>query len=55
MTNKMWCPVPPMKLGGNIVRCKQVYKIKKKQGDSLDKYKARLVLKGFKQRFWYRL
>jgi hypothetical protein len=37
--------------GGNIVRCKQVYKIKKKQGDSLDRYKARLVLKGFKQRF----
>jgi hypothetical protein len=33
--------------GRNIVGCKWVYKIKRKQDGSLDRYKA----KGFKQRY----
>jgi hypothetical protein len=35
--------------GRNIVRCKWVYKIKRKQDRSLNRYKARLVAKWFKQ------
>jgi hypothetical protein len=50
MKNKTWHLVPPMK-GRNIVGCKWVYKIKRKQDGSLDRYKAILVAKGFKQRY----
>jgi hypothetical protein len=50
MKNKTWHLVPPMK-GRNVVGCKCVYKIKRKQDWSLDRYKARLVVKGFKQRY----
>jgi hypothetical protein len=35
--------------GWNVVGCKWVYKIKRKQDGSLDRYKVRLVAKGFKQ------
>jgi hypothetical protein len=48
MKNKTWHLIPAMK-GRNIVGCKWVYKIKRKQDDSLDRYRARLVAKGFKQ------
>jgi hypothetical protein len=47
MKNKTWHLIPAMK-GRNIVGCKWVYKIKRKQDDSLDRYRARLVAKGFK-------
>jgi hypothetical protein len=50
MKNKTWHLVPPMK-GRNIVGYKWVYKIKRKQDDSLDRYKARMVAKRFKQRY----
>jgi hypothetical protein len=48
--NKSWHLAPPMK-GRNVVGCKWVYKIKRKQDGSLDRYKVRLVAKGFKQRY----
>jgi hypothetical protein len=46
--NKTWHLVPPQK-GSNIIDCMWVYKIKIKQDGSLDRYKTRLVEKGFKQ------
>jgi hypothetical protein len=48
--NKTWHLVPPKK-GSNIIECKWVYKIKRKSDESLDRYKARFVAKGFKQRY----
>jgi hypothetical protein len=48
--NKSWHLVPPMK-GKNIVGCKWIYNIKRKQDESLDRYKVRLVAKGFKQHY----
>jgi hypothetical protein len=45
MKNKSWHLVPPMK-ERNVVGCKWVHKIKRKQDGSLDRYKARLVAKG---------
>jgi hypothetical protein len=48
--NKTWHLVPPQK-GRNIIDCKWVYKIKCKADGSLDRYKAGLVAKGFKQRY----
>jgi hypothetical protein len=50
MKNKTWHLVPPMK-ERNVVGCKWGYKIKSKQDGSLDRYKARLVAKEFKQRY----
>jgi hypothetical protein len=50
MKNKIWHLVPPQK-GGNIIDCKWVYKIKRRGDDCLDRYKARLVVKGFKQQY----
>jgi hypothetical protein len=48
--NRTWHLVPPKK-GRNIVDCKWVSKIKRKQDGSLDRNKARLVAKEFKQRY----
>lgn len=48
--NKTWHLVPTKK-GINIINCKWVYKIKRKTDGSLDRYKARLVAKSFKQRY----
>jgi hypothetical protein len=48
--NKTCHLVPPHK-GQNIIGCKWVYKTKRKQDRSLDRYKACLVAKGFKQRY----
>jgi hypothetical protein len=45
---KTWHMIPPQK-GNNIIDCKCVYKIKRKADGSLDRYKTRLVAKGFKQ------
>jgi hypothetical protein len=42
--------VPP-RAGTNIIDCKWVYKIKWKSDRSIDRYKAWLVAKGFKQRY----
>jgi hypothetical protein len=50
MKNKTWHLVPPHQ-GKNIIDCKWVYKIKRKADGSLDRYKARLVANGFKQRY----
>ena len=40
-------PRPPNK---NVIRNKQVYKLKQKSDGSIDRYKARLVAKGFEQK-----
>jgi hypothetical protein len=48
--NKTWHLVPPRK-GRNVIDCKWVYKIKRKQDGSLDRYKTCLVAKGFRQRY----
>jgi hypothetical protein len=48
--NKTWHLVPPQK-GRNIIGCKWVWKIKRKADGSLDKHNARLVAKGYKQRY----
>jgi histone deacetylase 1/2 len=48
--NKTWHLVPPSK-NKNLIDCKWVYRIKKKADGSVDRYKDRLVAKGFKQRY----
>jgi hypothetical protein len=37
--------------GTNVIDYKWVYKIKRKSDGSLDRYKTRLVAKGFKQQY----
>jgi hypothetical protein len=49
MRNQTWCLVPPQP-GHNLIDCKWVYKIKHKADGSVDRHKARLTVKGFKQR-----
>ena len=50
--NKTWWLVPlPPRSGVNIIDCKWVFKIKRKADGSIDRYKARVVAKGFKQRY----
>jgi histone deacetylase 1/2 len=48
--NKTWRLVPP-RAGLNIIDCKWVFKIKHKSDGSIERYKAHLVAKGFKQRY----
>jgi hypothetical protein len=50
LENKTWHLVPPSS-NKNIIDCKWVYRIKKRADGSIDRYKARLVTKGFKQRY----
>jgi histone deacetylase 1/2 len=50
MKNETWHFVLA-KHGKNIIYCKWVYKIKRSSDGTIDRYKARLVTKGFKQ--WY--
>lgn len=50
LNNRTWHLVPPSK-EKNVIDCKWVYKIKRKSDGTLDRYKARLVAKRFKQRY----
>jgi hypothetical protein len=49
MRNKTWHLVPPQP-GRNVIDCKWVYKVKHKADGSVNRYKSRLLAKGFKQR-----
>jgi hypothetical protein len=46
--NNTWHLVPASP-SDNFIDCKWVYKIKRKADSSIDRYKARLVVRGFKQ------
>jgi hypothetical protein len=46
--NGTWHLVPPQK-GRNLIDYKWLYKIKRKADGSMDRYKGRLVAKGFNQ------
>jgi hypothetical protein len=48
--NKTWHLVPPPK-GKNIIGFKWVYKVKWKADGTIDRYKACLVAKGYKQHY----
>lgn len=48
--NQTWILVPPRK-NINLIDNKWVFKLKRKADGSVDRYKARLVAKEFKQRF----
>lgn len=50
MDNKTWHFVPAKRVS-NVIDSKWVYKIKRKSDGTVDRYKARLVSKGFKQRY----
>jgi hypothetical protein len=50
MKNKTWHLVPAHQ-AQNIVDCKWVYKVKRKADGTIDRYKTRLVAKGFKERY----
>lgn len=47
--NETWHLIPPQK-ELNVIDCRWVYKLKKKHDGSIDRFMARLVAKGFKQR-----
>ena len=49
MKNKTWTLVPPPSRV-NIIDSKWVFKVKKHADGSIERYKVRLVAKGFKQR-----
>jgi hypothetical protein len=48
--NKTWHLVPPNSTK-NLIDCKWVYRIKEHADGTIDKYKAWLVAKGFKQQY----
>jgi hypothetical protein len=48
--NDTWHLVPATQ-ASNVINCDWVFKVKKMAGGSVDRYKARLVTKGFKQRY----
>jgi hypothetical protein len=48
--NATWYLVPP-RPGLNVVDCKWVFKIKQKPNGPIDRYKARLVARRFKQQY----
>jgi hypothetical protein len=48
LKNKTRHLVPPH-AGLNVIDCKWVFKLKQKSDSSIDRYKVRLIAKGFKQ------
>lgn len=48
--NNTWHLVPPL-TGANVIDSKWVYKIKRKADGTIERYKALLVAKGFKQKY----
>jgi histone deacetylase 1/2 len=50
MENKTWHLVPPSS-NKDLIDCKWVYRLKRKADGTIDRYKARLVAKCFKQRY----
>jgi histone deacetylase 1/2 len=48
--NETWKLVPPIS-GVNVIDFKWVFKVKKHVDGSIERYKVRLVAKGFKQRY----
>ena len=50
LQNKTWRLVPPS-TDKNLIDCKWVYRIKKNADGTVDRYKACLVAKGFKQKY----
>jgi hypothetical protein len=50
LKNKTWHLVPP-RAGLNVIDCKWIFKLKRKADGTIDRYKARLVEKGFKQQY----
>jgi hypothetical protein len=52
MKNDTW-ELTPWRKGINVVDCKWVFKLKRKSDGSIERYKTRLVAKGFRQRYGY--
>ncbi|KAL9251846.1 Retrovirus-related Pol polyprotein from transposon RE1-like protein [Drosera capensis] len=50
MRNETWNLVQP-KQGMNLIDCKWVFKLKRRADGTIDRHKARLVVKGFNQRY----
>ncbi|KAK1652494.1 hypothetical protein QYE76_070299 [Lolium multiflorum] len=50
LANNTWHLIPPS-FKRNVIGCKWVYRIKKNVDGTIDRYKSRLVAKGFKQRY----
>jgi len=48
LQNQTWTLVPPQQ-AHNLVGCKWVFKVKRKADGSIERYKSRLVAKGFHQ------
>jgi hypothetical protein len=48
--NNTWHLIP-LRVGLNIIDCKWVFKFKQKPDGTIDRYKARLVAKSFKQQY----
>lgn len=50
LRNNTWHLVEESK-AKNLIDCKWVFKIKRRADGTIDRYKARLVVKGFRQRY----
>jgi len=51
LMNNKTCHLVPALSHTNIIGCKWVYKLKRKTDGSFDRYKARLMAKGYKQHY----